>query len=443
MNKKPLVVEGASSTYQLAVENCGLPKGYKQTEVGVIPVDWITQTIFQTSRKIQDYRGRTPKKLGMDWGGGDIPALSAGNVKMGFIDFNEECYLASEALYKRWMINGDIEQYDIVFTMEAPLGNVALIPDNRKYILSQRTVLLQTNSEKTFSQFLYHVLMSQWFQRQLVENATGSTAQGIQRKKFEKLFVICPPLNEQTAIATALSDVDALLAKLDQLISKKRDLKQATMQQLLTGQTRLPEFSSNTKYKKTEVGLIPEDWDVSTLGSHVEINSGESPSRFRFETSGVPYFKVDQLNNDSKYLSATPYFILKSKIVLSGSLIFPKRGASILLNKVRILYNDSFMDTNLMTLTPRSSINNEFLYYLLTYIELWRVADTTSIPQINNKHIIPLFIQSPSLPEQTAIATILSDMDAEIKALEACRDKTRDLKQGMMQELLTGRIRLI
>src|SRR5207249_9335897 len=112
-------------------------------------------------------------------------------------------------------------------------------------------------------------------------------------------------------------------------------------------------------YKQTEVGVIPKDWRVDALGPHVDITSGDSPSRFRFTSEGIPYFKVDQLNNNSKYLSDTPYLIGGSRKVSRGSLIFPKRGASILLNKVRILADDSFMDTNLMALTPRASVHSE------------------------------------------------------------------------------------
>lgn len=195
-------------------------------------------------------------------------------------------------------------------------------------------------------------------------------------------------------------------------------------------------------HKLTEVGMIPEEWVAQALGPHVQINSGESPSLFRFETSGVPYFKVDQLNNDSKYLSATPYFFRKGKTVPRGSLIFPKRGASILLNKVRILASDSFMDTNLMTLTPEPSLDNEYLYYTLTHIGLWKFSDTTSIPQINNKHVNPLVVPVPHLSEQRAIAAVLSDVDALLAKLDQLITKKRDLKQAAMQQLLTGQTRL-
>lgn len=113
--------------------------------------------LIQILHNIIDYRGRTPKKLGMNWGGGNIPALSAGNVKQGYIDFEQDCYYGSVELYTKWMKQGATRKNDIIFTTEAPLGNVALIPDDKKYILSQRTVLLQVR-EGVSNVFLFHQL---------------------------------------------------------------------------------------------------------------------------------------------------------------------------------------------------------------------------------------------------------------------------------------------
>lgn len=118
-------------------------KGYKQTEIGEIPEDWGICPFIEIVEKYLDYRGRTPKKLGMDWGNGDILALSANNVEMGQINPEKEAYQASEELYKKWMQNGHCEQGDVLMTMEAPLGNIAQIPDNKKYILSQRVLLIR------------------------------------------------------------------------------------------------------------------------------------------------------------------------------------------------------------------------------------------------------------------------------------------------------------
>lgn len=195
-------------------------------------------------------------------------------------------------------------------------------------------------------------------------------------------------------------------------------------------------------YQQTEVGVIPEDWKSDQLGDYVEICSGESPSKFAFKLKGVPYFKVEQLNNHPFYADLTPYFIDTKKVISGGSVIFPKRGASILSNKIRVLKRDSFMDTNLMTLTCNADLDSKYLYNQLTYRGLDSVADTTSIPQINNKHIYPFYIPIPVIEEQTAIANALSDVDALLSELENLIAKKQAIKTATMQQLLTGKTRL-
>ncbi|MDF6790517.1 restriction endonuclease subunit S [Escherichia coli] len=250
----------------------GVPAGYKLTEMEMIPEDWVVSTILNLTTNIIDYRGRTPKKLGMDWGDGDIVALSAANVKKGYIDLSTECYFGSEELYKRWMTSGHPQKGDIAFTMEAPLGNAASIPDNRKYILSQRTILLQIDRENFSPSLILQILLSERFQSYISESATGSTAQGIKRSVLEKLYISIPKsIVEQKAIANVLTNVDSLILSLEKLLSKKQSIKTATMQQLLTGKTRLPQFAlrkdgSAKGYKKSELGEIPEDWNCINLG---------------------------------------------------------------------------------------------------------------------------------------------------------------------------------
>ncbi|MDC5054811.1 restriction endonuclease subunit S, partial [Acinetobacter baumannii] len=181
-----------------------------------------------------------PKKLGMDWGGGNIVALSAGNAGKGYIDFGAECYLGSELLYKKWMCNGEAQKDDIAFTMEAPLGNVALIPDHSKYILSQRTILLQINRQEFDPHFIFHLLMSNEFEKYISDQATGSTAQGVKRSLFEKLKLVLPiKLSEQKSISQILDDFDFEIEKLKQKLKKLQLIKQGMMQELLTGKTRL------------------------------------------------------------------------------------------------------------------------------------------------------------------------------------------------------------
>lgn len=188
---------------------------------------------------------------------------------------------------------------------------------------------------------------------------------------------------------------------------------------------------------------IVNGWESVKLEGAVTINSGESPSKFKFSSSGVPYYKVEQLNSSRKYLSESPYKIKTSKTIPEKSIIFPKRGASILLNKIRILATNAFMDTNLMTLTVKGKFDEEFLFYALVKKELWRIADTTSIPQINNKHINPLEVLAPSdLIEQKKIAEALSCMDSLIEKQELLIKKKKDIRKGVVTDLVTGKKRL-
>jgi type I restriction enzyme S subunit len=212
---------------------------YKQTELGLIPEDWNLMPMIRAVGAYIDYRGRTPKKLGLSWGGGDILALSANNVKMGSINLDQEAYFGSEELYRKWMVQGKCEPGDVLLTMEAPLGNVAQVPDSKKYILSQRVLLIKPK-DWLLKDFLAHYMKGPLFQKQLQLNSTGSTAMGIQRRKLDEVPIGIPPTKaEQEAIASILSDMDAEIASLEAKLGKVRHLKQGMMQELLTGRTRL------------------------------------------------------------------------------------------------------------------------------------------------------------------------------------------------------------
>lgn len=176
----------------------------------------------------------------------------------------------------------------------------------------------------------------------------------------------------------------------------------------------------------------------------MKLTSGQSPSGFRFGSTGKPYFKVDQLGKSSKYLDRhqTPYTADELPEVPAGSVLIAKRGGAIALNRVRVLREPGFMDTNVMALTPGEELDSEFLYYWLAYRGLWDIADVTSVPQINNKHINPLELPLPSLDEQRVIVRALNGADNLIASVESSVAKKRYVKQGMMQELLTGRTRL-
>lgn len=186
------------------------------------------------------------------------------------------------------------------------------------------------------------------------------------------------------------------------------------------------------------------EWDVRRLGDLVRLTSGQSPSGFKFGSVGTPYFKVDQLGKSMKYLdrNQTPYIGRDLPEVPTGSVLIAKRGGAIALNRVRVLAEPAFMDTNVMALTPGVELDSEYLFYWLSYRGLWDIADVTSVPQINNKHINPLVIRLPRLDEQKAVAQTLKESDDLIASVERLIAKKRDIKLGMLRALLTGQVRL-
>lgn len=280
--------------------------------------------------------------------------------------------------------------------------------------------------------FLSHMLRTIDFE----SHSGKSGVPGVNRNDLHKLVVFLPPPAEQRAIAAALSDVDALLAALDALLAKKRAVKQATMQQLLTGATRLPGFAG--------------EWERKHLGDVIErITGGGTPTRANpnFWNGNIPWATVkditdfnpketqehitkEGLNNSAASLIAAKTLIVSTRMTLGRAVIFDI---------------DVSINQDLKAICLRKEVTVDYLYYWFEYnadlIEDLGGGSTVKGLSVADLKSIPFAL--PTVPEQQAIAAVLADMDAEIEVLERRREKTRQIKQGMMQQLLTGRIRLL
>ncbi len=191
--------------------------------------------------------------------------------------------------------------------------------------------------------------------------------------------------------------------------------------------------------------MVPDGWVHTSLGGKVVISSGIAPSSLSLSDKGkYPYVKVEDMNNCAKYqVDSRTYTDDKLKLISEGAVIFPKRGAAIMNNKVRIAATDLYLDSNMMSLFPKDGLDGEFLYYLLIREELHRIADTSTIPQINNKHINPYRVMLPPLPEQKKIAQILTTWDKAITTTEQLLANSLQQKKALMQQLFTGKKRLL
>jgi type I restriction enzyme S subunit len=308
-----------------------------------------------------------------------------------------------------------------------------------------------------------HALNARFLQRLLssppiiaeIENASvGSTMLNLNQGTLANLLIPVPPsYAEQEAIADALSDADALVESLEQLLAKKRHIKQGAMQELFTGKKRLPEFSGDFSYKPTDVGTIPTDWDALALGELARgIVRGASPRpidspEWFDDRSTIGWVRISDVTKVEHYLFDTTQRLSEagvrsSRFVPSGSLIMSicATVGRPVETRVDVCIHDGFV------VFDRPSVSQAFLYHTLKELEpRWSSrGQTGSQMNLNTDIIKRTKIPVPSTrAEQDAIAAILSDMDAELVAVEAKRTKARQIKQGMMQELLTGRTRLV
>lgn len=281
----------------------------------------------------------------------------------------------------------------------------------------------------------------------LSQRSSGQT--GVEMPALKAYIFPLPPLVEQRAIAAAVSDVDALLSSLDRLITKKRDLRQAAMQQLLTGQTRLPGFQG--------------EWEVKRLGDHLSFLKNGINSRAELTEEGrVKYLHYGDIHGAKGLLmnpnvDAIPYLPTEKANALDrltdGDLVFADAsedmegvGKSVELHGVGRTEVVAGLHT-IAVRFDRCVLADGYKTYLqfipVFQQQLRRLVAGTKVYATNKAHIASMELKLPGVEEQTAIAAVLSDMDAELAALEARREKTRLLKQGMIQELLTGRTRLL
>ncbi len=281
---------------------------------------------------------------------------------------------------------------------------------------------------------------------------------GVNRNDVHQENILLPSTNEQIAITTTLSNVDELISALELLLAKKQAIKTATMQQLLTGKTRLPQFElrdngSVKGYKKSELGDIPEDWVVTNIGQFTDCCAGGTPSTkilmywggiHPWMSSGELHLKqvyavADYITDEGLANSSTKYVPKNSVLVgLAGQ---GKTRGTVAINRIELCTNQS-----IAAIFPGEHHSTEFLFYNLDnrYEELRSLSTGDGGRGGLNLTIIrKLHLAFPPKEEQTAIAAILTDMDKDIQALQQRLDKTRQLKQGMMQELLTGKTRLI
>ncbi|SDX63518.1 type I restriction enzyme, S subunit [Collimonas sp. OK242] len=411
--------------------------GYKHTGAGMIPVDWDAKRLDELGTW---KGGATPSMQNpMFWSNGNVPWASSGDIKSVLI--SDTPMKITEAAVKQSSTTLLPPNSVLIVTRSGILRRYLPVSKNTKPIAINQDIKAVIPGVKVDSDYLLHVLVGSGQRILATCLKSGTTVESIEYPWLKAYQVPLPSLPEQQAIAAALSDVDALISGLDQLIAKKRDLKQAAMQQLLTGQTRLPGFSG--EWKRVKAGDIGQFRGGSGF-----------PTKVQGATVGTyPLFKVSDMNHvgneifmdtANNYISEALRKQLGATAFPAESIVFAKVGAAVFLERKKILIKASCLDNNMAAFVlDAGRAYSRFIHYVLLNTNLGNLVSTTALPSLSKGVLSAIELTLPPLPEQIAIATVISDMDAELAALENRHDKTRALKQGMMQNLLTGRIRLI
>ena len=423
-----------------------VPEGYKVTEAGVIPEDWDIKLLSEVCNKITDGTHDTPKPVITG-----VPFLTAIHVKENKIDF-EGCYYLPKDVHDEIYRRCNPERNDVLMVnIGAGVATSALV--NVDYEFSLKNVaLIKPNKSKLLGQYLNYY--QSYVKYKVFESLSSGGAQ-----PFLSLFQIgqlkasLPPIEEQTAIADALSDVDGLIGSLEKLITKKRAIKTAAMQQLLTGKKRLPPFctgtclsgdamdgkepidQTHTGYKQTDLGEIPNDWEIDSIGRVLSITTGDKNTQDKVGDGQYPFFVRSQtIERINSYSFDGEAVLTAGDGVGTGKIFHYINGKFDYHQRVYLMHNFC------------NRLDGYYFYIYFSnnfYDRIMSMTAKSSVDSVRREMIADMKIVMPPIDEQIEISKALTDMDKDIEALEQRLNKTQQLKQGMMQELLTGRTRLV
>jgi type I restriction enzyme S subunit len=421
--------------------------GYNATEVGVMPDDWEVDGLGRFW-SVTDCKHVTAKFIA-----NGHPIASITEVQSRFVDLTE-AKQTTQQFYGLLIEGGRKPRVgDLILSRNATVGNVSQVAEwHPPFAMGQDVCLLRKKSPEFSTNYLQAVFCSPIISNQLSNLMVGSTFKRVNVQQIRNLTVPMPPPAEQDAIAAASSDVDTLIESLEQLLAKKRKLKQGAMQKLLTGSERLNGFDG--------------EWKIKSLGELFNFSGGFSASREQLSTEGHCYLHYGDI-----HMSKKTFIDVRAEYPDIPKLNIPLKRASpaSLLDDGDVVFVDASEDdegtskhlvianedrtpfiSGLHTIVAKSKtkeLEHQYRRYCFQTAEIKQqfrfFSVGTKVSGISKTNIAKVTLPIPEPREQTAIAAILSDVDAEIAALEAKLVKTRQLKDGMMQNLLTGRVRLV
>lgn len=409
--------------------------GYRQSDVGVIPEDWEIHSLASllTAGPQSGYSARCAKNAA------GTPTLTLGATTTGALILNDNTVKRLEETVGKgsdlFLQSGDV----LVQRSNTPelVGTTAVFDGPPGvYVYPDLMMRLRFREEAT-ARWFWRYANSPRGRRFFISAAAGSSASmsKISGARLRQMQLPVPSLAEQRAIALALGDFDGLFGALCRLIAKKCALKRAVTQQLLTGRTRLPGFAKNRALRETVAGTIPEDWELVRTHELAFITTGTRNTQDRVADGKYPFFVR------SATIERIDSYSFDGEAVLTA-------GDGVGTGKVFHYINGKFdFHQRVYRISDFSALLDGYYFYLhfssRFFDRIMSMTAKSSVDSVRMEMIADMLVPLPPVEEQRAIVLVVQEMDAELAALEARRDKTRDLRQAMMQELLTGKTRLV
>lgn len=398
--------------------------------------DWIKRPLLYNIEKILDYRGRTPKKLGLSWSDTGFLALSALNVKNGYIDFNADANYGDQELYDRWMGDNHLHKGQVVFTTEAPMGNVAQIPNDDLYILSQRTIAFEVKHDLIREDFLATLLRSPKIFNELTSLSSGGTAKGVSQKSLSNLKVCVPAsLEEQSAIGSLFRTLDDLLASYKDNLANYQSLK-ATM---------LSKMFPKAGHTVPEIRLdgFEGEWDLLEINDLADdFQSGGTPKTNvqEYWDGDIPWIQSSDLETNCLFEIKVQKSISEKGLKNSSAKIIPKDSIAVVtrvgVGKLAVMRHEYATSQDFLSLSNLKS-NIEFTAYLLYRLLQKEVTQLqgTSIKGITKVELLSKKVLIPSLSEQQAIGSYFSNLDNLIATHQEKISQLETLKKKLLQDM--------
>jgi type I restriction enzyme S subunit len=432
--------------------------GYKQTEVGVIPEDWLTPALGSLAVLMTNgFVGTATTHYASNDNG--TLYIQGYNVEENSFNFHGIKFVTEDfhSAHMKSCLRGG----DLLTVQTGDVGITTIVPESLAGSNCHALIISRFDQKKVFSAFISYYLNSKPGRSRLKLIETGTTMKHLNVGDMLHFSIPLPPtLAEQEAIAQALTDVDAFIESLEQLIAKKLQIKQGAMQELLMGKRRMHGFEIKKGYKQTDIGLIPQDWELTYIGNIATVEGGFAFNSKKFLSRGkyqvikmsnlyegrlnlgrsISY--INELNEQEKKYLLEQNDIL---ITLTGTVGKQDYGYSYKINEEKnLLVNQRVgrIVVNTEVVPNYVAFQMQTPWFLNQFFDLAK-GGTGNQANVGTKDIEKIMIPLPSLQEQSFIATILTDIDREISVQGEKLAKSLKIKQGVMQELLTGRIRLV